>query len=710
MKQGTPLLIDEISLAADSVLERLNPLLESSRSLYLTDAGTNAEAVSSAPGFQVVATMNPGGDYGKKELSKALRNRFTEFWCAGDLTGEDLSKIIQKRLRASSTDVTSVAAAIVEFVAYFSETFAQYFRRGISIRDIVALVDVFNACLARAIKPSSALFHAFHTVLFDCLVMMQPRMSFDKQQIVRDCVNQLAKILERKELMTSTEKPPEFDNITVNPEARHLSVSDFKIPYGTGPTIMPSKFSFDAPTCRLNLFRLARALSIEKPILLEGAPGCGKSSTIAALASATGNKLVRLNLSDQTDVNDLFGSDIPVVLDDGGISFQWQDGPVLQAIKEGSWILLDEMNLASQSVLEGLNSCFDHRKQLYIAELNRTFDIDTRKCRFFACQNPRSQGGNRRALPKSFVNRFVSIYTEELTESDERLILEKAFPEIETDRIAQMVDINQKIRSSMDAGWQMKGAPFEFNLRDLIRWAEIVMKTSDVCLGFSLLYINRMRSVEDKAKMAEIFRSVFDSDVTDPIVSIAVSDKKFIIGPTSLDRASSVLDTELKLLPCQMSLLLKLALCVDMNWLALLVGPFNAGKRSVNLAALTGNKLHHMRLTSETDALELLGTYEQVTDFVDLERIRSEAIRIVDGFICDSSLSDLRSAEDMLDLRTSVACAVELLTDSDRKEKLQELVDELSNTCMRFEWFNSKFLDAYTNGEWIIIEDVNCCR
>lgn len=24
--------------------------------------------------------MNPGGDYGKKELSPALRNRFTEIW------------------------------------------------------------------------------------------------------------------------------------------------------------------------------------------------------------------------------------------------------------------------------------------------------------------------------------------------------------------------------------------------------------------------------------------------------------------------------------------------------------------------------------------------------------------------------------------------------------------------------------------------------
>ena len=30
--------------------------------------------------FRFLATMNPGGDFGKKELSPALRNRMTELW------------------------------------------------------------------------------------------------------------------------------------------------------------------------------------------------------------------------------------------------------------------------------------------------------------------------------------------------------------------------------------------------------------------------------------------------------------------------------------------------------------------------------------------------------------------------------------------------------------------------------------------------------
>lgn len=65
--------------------------------------------------------------------------------------------------------------------------------------------------------------------------------------------------------------------------------------------------------------------------------------------------------------------------------------------------------MASQSVLEGLNAVLDHRGELYIPELDKTFIIESKKTRIFASQNPMSEGGARKGLPKSFLNRFLQV-------------------------------------------------------------------------------------------------------------------------------------------------------------------------------------------------------------------------------------------------------------------------------------------------------------
>jgi midasin len=75
---------------------------------------------------------------------------------------------------------------------------------------------------------------------------------------------------------------------------------NFFVPRGELDTAPPHLFHFDAPTTKKNVFRVARALISKKPVMLEGSPGAGKSSLIVSLAAATGNKLVRLNLSEQT--------------------------------------------------------------------------------------------------------------------------------------------------------------------------------------------------------------------------------------------------------------------------------------------------------------------------------------------------------------------------------------------------------------------------
>lgn len=68
-------------------------------------------------------------------------------------------------------------------------------------------------------------------------------------------------------------------------------------------------------------------------------------------------------------------------------------------------------------MLEGLNAVLDHRAEVFIPELGRTFHCPP-TFRLFAAQNPVNEGGGRRGLPKSFLNRFTRVHVELLQPSD----------------------------------------------------------------------------------------------------------------------------------------------------------------------------------------------------------------------------------------------------------------------------------------------------
>lgn len=100
------------------------------------------------------------------------------------------------------------------------------------------------------------------------------------------------------------------------------------------------------------------------------------------------------------------------------MEYKWQDGALLHALKNGYWIVLNEMNLASQAVLEGLNALLDHRGTVFIPELNMSFEKHP-NFRLFGCQSPLSFGEGRRGLPASFLSRFTKIYCPSYTQNDQ---------------------------------------------------------------------------------------------------------------------------------------------------------------------------------------------------------------------------------------------------------------------------------------------------
>jgi midasin len=133
-------------------------------------------------------------------------------------------------------------------------------------------------------------------------------------------------------------------------------------------------------------------------------------------------------------------------------------------------VLLDELNLAPQSVLEGLNACLDHRAELFVPELNSTF-----KCppsfRVFAAQNPLAEGGGRKGLPRSFLNRFTRVHMEAMAAPDLACIAEALHPRLPPPLVRRMIAFNSELQAAVQQrAFGATGGPWEFNLRDVLRW------------------------------------------------------------------------------------------------------------------------------------------------------------------------------------------------------------------------------------------------
>lgn len=428
MKSGGMFLADEISLADDSVLERLNSVLEPERMLVLAEKGTNVGSDSGSPEviyaeeqFRLIGTMNPGGDYGKKELSPALRNRFTEVWCpkveinrvASDVLGI-IEHSVRKGVILNNEDGTSgLGKAMLQFLEHFTKTDLGK-KCVFSIRDLLSWVHFINNVTSDPthLDIGLAYIHGVCLVLLDGLGSgLTGSGTVEWRQLREASLNYVCQqVLQKTGVSPNrTTLQEEFVcNLNFVNTDTVFGVGPFVICKGSANQSKSNIFTFKAPRTCINLLRLLRGLQLTRPLLLEGSPGVGKTSLVMALAKASNNNIVRINLSEQTDVSDLFGADLPVEGGKGG-RFAWRDGPLLQALRQGSWVVLDELNLASQSVLEGLNACFDHRGEIFVPELGKTFQVEHQNTKIFACQNPQHQGGARKGLPKSFLNRFTQV-------------------------------------------------------------------------------------------------------------------------------------------------------------------------------------------------------------------------------------------------------------------------------------------------------------
>ena len=97
-----------------------------------------------------------------------------------------------------------------------------------------------------------------------------------------------------------------------------------------------------------NFSNVRKVIASDKfyPVFITGLSGNGKTLSVEQACAATNRELIRVNITIETDEDDLIGG-FRLVNGDT----VWHNGPVIEALERGAILLLDEIDLASNKIL-----------------------------------------------------------------------------------------------------------------------------------------------------------------------------------------------------------------------------------------------------------------------------------------------------------------------------------------------------------------------
>ena len=246
------------------------------------------------------------------------------------------------------------------------------------------------------------------------------------------------------------------------------------------------------------------------PIFVTGLSGNGKTFMVEQACAKAKRELFRVNITIETDEDDLLGG---FRLVNG--ETVWFDGPVVEAMKKGSVLLLDEIDLAStkimclQPVLEG--------KGVFLKKINEWVECAD-GFNVVATANTKGKGddtGNfigAGVLNEAFLERFpITVEQEYPTNAVEKKILEKIFDNLglsDSEFIDKLVNWADIIRKTY-----VEGA-----IDELITTRRLV----HISNAYKIFNMDRIKSismcvnrfdVETKTAMLDLYTKV-DSDVS----------------------------------------------------------------------------------------------------------------------------------------------------------------------------------------------------
>ena len=277
--------------------------------------------------------------------------------------------------------------------------------------------------------------------------------------------------------------------------SKQISVSQ-----SVADNLVPSKEQTFVPFGNYKDIKNIIKSNIFYPTFITGLSGNGKTLNIIQSCAELKRELIRVNITIETDEDDLLGG---FRLQDG--ETVWHDGPVVDAMKRGALLLLDEIDLASnkimclQPILEG-NGVFLKKIGQFVEPKDGFNIIATANTKGKGSDDGRFIGTN--ILNEAFLERFPVTFEQE-------------YPSAK---------IEQKILDNVMSHYSLKDDQFTGNL---VKWADVIRRTfydggvDEIIATRRLVHIiNAFAIFKNKLKAVEVCINRFDTDTKNSFLDL----------------------------------------------------------------------------------------------------------------------------------------------------------------------------------------------